>query len=404
MQMLQGTYMDHLHTLSTEIGCRPVGSEANHEASHYIEEVLRNAEINVDIQEFEVPNWRLNEAFIEVDGYRLEALANGFSESVEVSGSIVSFCTIEELSASQNLQGKIALLYGELSKENYVPKGFTIYNPEHHQRVIQLLEEKNPSAILFVRMEKEINQPLINDWDFFIPSLTVSPEVGLTIKNSPSTSSVKCVIKSRRKEGKTKNIIGKINGYGTEKIILTAHYDTVFNTDGAFDNASGVAVVLSLAEELSKRSDWHTSFEFIFFSSEEFLGLGDEIYLKAYRNDLPQALVAMNFDGIGQSLGTNNVTLMSGSNEFESYVKAIKGKFPAVQWTAPWYESNHYTFFSNGVPSIPFSNCGVLNLLHTVDDTIKWISKDKLTEVFSLANEIIKSLQGKTREWTSKPQ
>src|SRR5690606_12232174 len=95
------------------------------------------------------------------------------------------------------------------------------------------------------------------------------------INNYLDTSAV-FTINSNRSKGSTKNIIGRIQGLQEEKIILAAHYDTVFGTNGAYDNASGVSILLSLVEEISKRKDWICGFEFISFSSEEFLGLGDE--------------------------------------------------------------------------------------------------------------------------------
>ena len=392
--------MNHLSTLATEIGCRPVGTEANHAASDYIETCFRHAGLEVETQEFEVPDWQSNESFITLNGVQLEAKANNFSDPCEVSGDIAPFCTLEELTSSPGLEGKIAFLYGELAKENYVPKGFTIYNPDHHKQTIRLLEEKNPSAIIFVRMETEKNLPIINDWDFSTPSLTVAPEVGLQIINSLPTSSVNCVIKTQRSRGKTTNIFGTVKGTGKEKIILTAHYDTVFDTNGAFDNASGVALLLALAEDIAKQKDRKTGFEFIAFSSEEYLGLGDEYYLQEHKDDLPSAIVAMNFDGVGQTLGTNNITLMSGSEELEAKLKNIKGEFPSVQWRTPWYESNHYTFLSNGVPSIPFSCTGVSDLLHSKKDTVQWMSPKKLYEVYALALTIIDDMQDKTTEWT----
>ena len=400
MQPIKERIMDHLNTLSCEIGCRPVGTEANHAASVYIENVFRKSGLDIEIQEFNVPVWQLDEAFIEFNGERLEAKANSFSQACEVSGDIIPFCTLEELAASPDLEGKIVFLYGELSKENYIPKGFTIYNPDYHQKTIQLLEDKNPSVIVFVRMETEKNLPIINDWDFSVPSLTVTPEIGLKILNNYLSSSATCTIKSHREKGSTKNIIGRMKGTQEEKIILAAHYDTVFGTDGAFDNASGVAVLLTLAEELSNRNDWKSGFEFIAFSSEEYLGLGDEYYLKEHQRNLEKAMFAMNFDGVGQTLGTNTITLMSGSNKLERCLKEIKKGFPSLQWTSPWYESTHYTFFSNGVPSIPFSSKGVSDLLHTKDDTIQWLSIEKLYESYSIAFEIITSLQGKTSKWT----
>src|SRR5690625_841439 len=153
---MQETLMKHFRTLSNEIGCRPVGTEANHVASNYIETVFKNHGLNVETQEFEVPDWQLEEAFVELNGKRLEAKGNNFSEPCNVSGEIVPLCTIEELTLAPNLEGKIAFLYGELSKENYVPKGFTIYNPEHHQQTIRLLEEKKPQRSFLSEWKKKI--------------------------------------------------------------------------------------------------------------------------------------------------------------------------------------------------------------------------------------------------------
>lgn len=49
-------------------------------------------------------------------------------------------------------------------------------------------------------MEKENNLPIINDWDFSIPSLTVSPEVGLELKNNLPNASIRCVINSKKQK------------------------------------------------------------------------------------------------------------------------------------------------------------------------------------------------------------
>ncbi|WP_158598335.1 M28 family metallopeptidase [Falsibacillus albus] len=400
MEPVKERVMGHLRYLAEEIGCRPIGTDANDAAAEYIEKVWKNAGLIVEKQEFEVPNWECEKACLILKGEQLDARANSFSAACDITGEIMPICTLEELEATPHLAGKIVLLYGELSKENFIPKGFTIYNPESHKRVIQLLEEKNPSAIITVRMEKMNDEPIFNDWDLDIPSVTISAETGLMINNCSNAAQIRLIVDSKRSPGKTRNIIGRLNGNAKEKIILTAHYDSVFKTYGAFDNASGVSIILALAEEISTRDDLHMGFEFIAFSSEEYLGLGDQIYLSNFDRTLQDGIAAINFDGIGQSLGTNNMTLMAGSLGLENLLKTIKKGFPAVQWVNPWYESNHYTFFSNGVPSIPFSCTGVSDLLHTPDDRLKWISPEKMNEVFSIALHVIENLQDKTSEWT----
>lgn len=394
--------MQHLRILSSDIGTRPIGSSSNTAAADYILDTFHNSGLKVETQPFEVPNWRDHGSYIHLNGVRLNARTNTFSPPCEIDAKIIPLCTIEELEASQELTDQIALLYGELTKESLTAKGFTIYNPEHHRKIIRLLEQKQPRAMITVSMQAGSDPlPLLNDWEFNIPSVTVSPETGLRLMhNHPTNStSVQLTINSSREPGLTRNIIAKWDGYRKERIMLTAHYDTVFGTNGAYDNASGVSALLTLAEQIAKRRDLRTGFEFIAFSSEEYLGLGDHIYLKNnHKEDFYTVLAALNFDGIGQTLGTNNLTLMAGSNIFQRALRSLKMKYPAVQWTEPWYESNHYTFFSRGIPSIPFSCNGVANILHTKEDQMDWISADRLYEVNTLALEIIEYLQDKSIE------
>ncbi len=400
IERIQQRMMHHLRVLASEIGARPIGTEGNRAASAYIEGVFRGAGLEVETQSFEVPAWSSEGAYLTIQGERLSVQSNTFTAPCDVAAEIFPICTMEQLESSYDLTNKIALLYGELTKEPWVPKGFTIYNPEHHRKMIHLLEKKRPAAVITVGTQTENDLPIIRDWDFPIPSVTVTPEVGLLLLTNRESTSVQLTIHSSIQPGSTNNIIGRLAGRREDKIILTAHYDTVFGTSGAFDNASGICVLLTIAEYMAERHHHDPGLEFIAFSSEEYLGLGDQIYVSRYADQFDRVLAAMNFDGIGQTVGTNNLTLMAGSEEFLDEVKAIKANHPSIQWTDPWYESNHYTFFSRGVPSIPFSCSGVQNLLHTREDRVEWISPAKCYEVYKLALELIEMLQDKTPEWT----
>ncbi|MEE2757184.1 MAG: M28 family peptidase [Myxococcota bacterium] len=61
-------------------------------------------------------------------------------------------------------------------------------------------------------------------------------------------------------------------------IVIGAHYDTVQNSPGANDNASGVAAVLEIACHL-KTVDTQLSYRFIFFDGEEQNMLGSKAHL-----------------------------------------------------------------------------------------------------------------------------
>ncbi|MEW6571551.1 MAG: M28 family peptidase [Nitrospirota bacterium] len=67
-----------------------------------------------------------------------------------------------------------------------------------------------------------------------------------------------------------RNVIGTKKGSGEEKghILLGAHYDAAWGSPGADDNASGVAVLLEVANVL-KETNLRKSLEFVAFTLEE---------------------------------------------------------------------------------------------------------------------------------------
>lgn len=64
------------------------------------------------------------------------------------------------------------------------------------------------------------------------------------------------------------NIIAELKGKKEDIIVIGAHYDSVFGSSGADDNASGVAAVLELADYFAGQKLQHT-FRFIAFVNEE---------------------------------------------------------------------------------------------------------------------------------------
>ena len=412
MVSVETEVMDHLRRLCVEIGPRPIGSQANKTAADYIQSVFRAAELDVETQRFPCPDWKHEETRLEVDGHRLEAAANWFSPPCDITASSVALGTIAELEAA-DLTGCIGIMYGDLTREGLSPKGNKVYNPERHQKIIQLLEEKNPAALITVNLTTHCLGRLIMDFDLPVPSATVPAEVGLALLRQ-SDQTLHLRIASHQSPGHSCNVVGTKAGAGPERIVLCAHYDTVLETPGAIDNGSGVAVLLTLARLLAKR-ELSVGLEFIAFSGEEGYGLGDEEYLRRYglgiipfggeeklprhSEELGHILAAVNADGVGQRLGTNTITTLASSQPFKALVSGVKEKYPGVVWVDPWPASNHYTFYSHGVPSIAIGSVGVANVGHLPADTIKWISSAKLSEVVSLVTNLVESLQDKSLEW-----
>ena len=63
----------------------------------------------------------------------------------------------------------------------------------------------------------------------------------------------------------------------TQQVILGAHYDTVEDTQGASDNGSGLATLLTVATHIAER-DYPFDVRIVLFGTEEFGLVGSRHY------------------------------------------------------------------------------------------------------------------------------
>ena len=94
------------------------------------------------------------------------------------------------------------------------------------------------------------------------------------------------------------NVIAVKPGASTQEIIVGAHYDSVKAGRGADDNASGVAVILEVAERLRDRQTPYT-IRFILFGAEEAELQGSKYYAGQMLDDQIKNTIAMiNLDSL----------------------------------------------------------------------------------------------------------
>jgi aminopeptidase YwaD len=387
--------MKHLEHLCVEIGPRPVGSKANQAATDYIQSVFEASGLEVEMQEFACPTWGEGGTRLELDGRRLDAAANVFSPPCDVTAPSVIIGTMTELEMAR-LAGRIGVMHGDLTKSGLSARN-GIYFPERDQKIMQLLEEKKPAALITINPKIGRFERLIVDSEFPIPSATVPAEVGLTLlRRGDRVLHLK--INSHRSPGQACNVVGRKAGTRPERIVLCAHFDTKLGTPGAFDNGAGVAILLASAQSLAQR-DLATGIEWVAFNGEEMGGLGDVEYWRQREGEAGQMLGVINVDGAGQYLGAHSITMLGGTQSLQDQVSKLHKAYPGVVWVDPWYESNHSAFYWRGVPSIAISSSGGANVDHLPADTIEWISPAKLGEVVSLITDVVESLQDKSPDW-----
>jgi aminopeptidase YwaD len=307
LKTIANVALEHVEKLAVQIGSRPIGSRSNLAAGEYIGGVFKQNGLALETQEISCPEWLAEQTSLELLGEMLEASANTFSPSCDISAGTIPVCTPAELELV-SFTGKILVFYGDLAQTELATKG-GIYVSERDRRILQLLEERRPAGIITINPTLHARWRLIEDFDLNIPSVTVSAYSGLKLLKRPGAT-VRMKIVSHRHASQTFNVIGRLPGERPERIVFCAHYDSKVDTPGAYDNASGVGVLLTLAQVLSGRKHRHT-LEWVAFTGEEGAGLGDMEYARraaGTRAGFDQVTAAINIDGVGPFTGTTTIT------------------------------------------------------------------------------------------------
>ncbi len=400
MENLKTQTLKHLERLCVDIGPRPIGSQGNLAAAQYIQRVFEACDLEVEMQDYACTAWEDRDTHLELAGRSLDAAANAFSPACDVTAPTVALGTVAELEAAE-LTGCTGILYGDLTKAPLSAKSWFLIS-EREQHIIQLLEEKKPAALLTIQAGAGDLVRVIEDAEFVIPSATVPASVGLALLQQHQPT-VRLRIDSQRAPGQTCNVVARKRGTSEARIVLCAHYDTKIDTPGANDNAAGVAVLLTLAQLLSQRK-YTLGLEWIAFSGEEYLPMGDDEYVRRCGDQFGHIMAAINADGVGPYLGANSIAMMASSQPFQGKVAELTTRYPGVVWVDPWPQSNHSTFSFRGVPSIALSSVGAGKVEHLRTDTIERISPAKLGQVVSLVSDVVESLQDRSLDWCREPK
>ena len=161
------------------------------------------------------------------------------------------------------------------------------------------------------------------------------------------------------------NVIGFIDNKATNTVVLGAHYDhlgmggegslyrgeaAVHN--GADDNASGVAVLLQLAQKLKESELKGNNYLIMAFSGEEIGLLGSNYFAKNPTVDLEKVNYMINMDMVGR-LRETNVLSVSGTGTsvlWPQVLNANNQNFKLVLKESGVGPSDHTSFYLQDIP------------------------------------------------------
>jgi aminopeptidase YwaD len=282
-----------------------------------------------------------------------------------------------------------------------MPKHFVFYNPEHHQRIIALLESKKPTAIITAteRKPEQVGAlypyPLIADGDFDIPSCYCKDSVGEMLA-AMQGEVFHLRIDAQRFPSSATNVIARLNQEADDKIVITAHIDAYEDSPGASDNASGTVVLLLLAEMLSDYRG-RNCVEIAAFNGEDHYSAGGQMdYLKRYGGEFNRILLAINVDDVGYKKGRSAYSFYECSSQLEKRTEDVFRGFDGVVRGDQWFSGDHMIFVQSQVPSVAFTSECMPELMRTVThtslDTPDIVDCHKLVEVAESLSALVRSL------------
>lgn len=189
----------------------------------------------------------------------------------------------------------------------------------------------------------------------------------------------------------SRNVEARIQGTdrADEILTLTAHYDSVPEGPGAYDNMAGAAIIMEVCRYLKEHKPRRTV-EFVWFGAEEKGLLGSRHYVKLHEQELNQYRFNMNVDLAGQLVGGNVIGVTADPSVCAILTYLARETGIGMTTKNQIWGSDSNTFAWKGIPAMTLNRDGFG--MHTHYDTVEFLSAWSLERSARLLAHIAESL------------
>jgi aminopeptidase YwaD len=383
-QASSATALQHVTVLSQQIGPRPTGSPADVRTATYLAEQFQRLGYTVQRQSF--PILFFDEAApptVNIVGQQaaaLHALALIYSAATTADGLETEVVDAglgrEEDFRGKRLEGKIALVqrgevFFRVKVANAAAAGASaviVYNNRPGP----------PQAATLIEPSK-------------VPAVMISQDDGERLAQLLRAGSVRVRLNVSTivEQRMSQNIIGIKRGTRTpnEIVVVGGHADSVKQSPGANDNASGTAAVLEAARLLAQTPTART-IHFIGFGAEEIGLVGSRFYVQ---NRTGTIVGMVNMDMVGR--GPMQVGNSGGDTSILDLAERVAGRLDIRVSTFRLREaaSDHSSFEQAGIPAV-FIHTGDDEAIHTPADVLARVNPQLVAQAATLAAGIAREL------------
>ncbi|MCD7860156.1 MAG: M28 family metallopeptidase [Firmicutes bacterium] len=363
-----------LKILSDNAYVRAGGTEAELRAAQYLACECEKLGHKAEIVPFDVDMAEISKATLTVDGREIPCTGYFGAGSGEIEAPLYYLRDLDEFSLSQ-CKGKIALIEGHM----------------RHWMYQDLLRN---GAVGFVTFDGDINTPNpdIDERELRRAIHQGNPMLGVNIHIKSAVELVKkgakdahITLRQTESVGQSHNVILELPGQIDEWITLSAHYDSVRQSIGVYDNFSGSVGLLGIAEYFTTHPHRY-SLRFLWCGSEERGLLGSKAYCAANPEQLEKTVLNINLDMIGCIMGKFAAccTAEEALVNYIHYFAMERGcQIKAYQDV---YSSDSTPFADSGVPAVSFARWASRNCapIHNRYDTMAVMSGEQMARDIEL--------------------
>jgi len=200
------------------------------------------------------------------------------------------------------------------------------------------------------------------------------------------------VIRARQTRSSTGNVFGQKGPATGPVVMVCAHHEASPASPGAYDNASGIGVVLEMAERFSK-AKVGALLRFAGFGGHEFGAFGSKRYVRDYEDEARRIKRLLVFDAVGVKGMDPSITAWGGKEMVEG-VRALAERRPGVRFKAgKGSASGDASSFSPiGTESVwvSASDWSKAAPFHSPLDDMRWIGREALAEDVEIGVALLK--------------
>ncbi len=389
--------LDYISTYFKEYGIAPHGTDGFVQSFDF--SLGKKAGVNNAMM--------VNTTLLELikDYFPLNYSGNGsvIANAVDVGFGIHAPGFYDNYEGKQDLKGKVFVIH--LSSPDGIHPHSKYLNYTDYQTRIKTAQSFGAAAVVFYNDDKNLDSPKF-DLTMNVKEFDI-PVVFLTKNNIRNGDLIKIVVDLNPEERTGHNVIAYLDNNAASTVVIGAHYDhlgwgesgSLYRGDpaihnGADDNASGVSLMLELANAIREDGLKGNNYLFIAFSGEE-LGLyGSKSFIQNATIDTSKLNYMLNFDMVGR-LDEENTMAVNGvgtSPIFKDKAQGISAGNIKVKTTdSGMGPSDHASFYLANKPVLHFYT-GNNPDYHKPSDDAYLINFDGMVQVFDYTLALLKDL------------